>query len=84
MAKLALTFACDSYAHTRALRDETVRPQGWLFGADPWPYGLEPNRKTPAAFLRYHHEPGLSRRLFAPEELFAPETLSEYSPTPPH
>ena len=53
-----------------------------LFGDDPWPYGLEPNRKTLAAFLRYHHEQGLSRRLFAPEDLFASETLTEYFPYP--
>jgi 4,5-dihydroxyphthalate decarboxylase len=53
-----------------------------LFGDDPWPYGIEPNRKTLAAFLRYHHEQGLSRRLFAPEALFAPETLTEYFPYP--
>ena len=46
-------------------------------GDDPWPYGLEPNRKTLAAFLRYHHEQGLSRRLFTPEELFASETLGD-------
>jgi 4,5-dihydroxyphthalate decarboxylase len=53
-----------------------------LFGDDPWPYGLEPNRKTLAAFLRYHHEQGLSKKLFTPEELFAPETLTEYFPYP--
>jgi 4,5-dihydroxyphthalate decarboxylase len=53
-----------------------------LMGDDPWPYGLEPNRKTLAAFLRYHHEQGLSRRLFRPEDLFAPETLTEYFPYP--
>ena len=41
-------------------------------GDDPWPYGVEPNRKTLEAFLRYHHEQGFSRRRFAPEEIFAP------------
>ena len=29
-------------------------------------------------FLRYHHEQGLSKRLLAPEELFARETLQSY------
>ncbi|HXQ50763.1 MAG TPA: hypothetical protein VN802_06695 [Stellaceae bacterium] len=53
-----------------------------LFGDDAWPYGLEPNRAALAAFLRYHHEQGLSRRLHTPEELFAPETLTEYFPYP--
>jgi 4,5-dihydroxyphthalate decarboxylase len=53
-----------------------------LFGDDFWPYGLEANRKTLDAFLRYHHEQGLSQRLHKPEELFAPETLTEYFPYP--
>ena len=47
-------------------------------GDDLWPYGIEPNRKAIDAFLRYHHEQGLSRLLKA-EDLFAPETLIEYS-----
>ena len=47
-------------------------------GEDYWPYGLEANRKTLATFLRYHHEQGLSKRLLAPEELFAPESLESF------
>jgi len=47
-------------------------------GADWWPYGLEPNRKVLETFLRYHHEQGLSKRRFAPEELFARETLETF------
>jgi 4,5-dihydroxyphthalate decarboxylase len=50
-----------------------------LMGDDPWPYGLEPNRKAIEAFLRYHHEQGLSTRLLRAEELFAPETLVDYA-----
>jgi len=49
-----------------------------LFGPDPWPYGLEPNRPTLAAFLRYAHEQGLCPRELTPEELFPPEVLSAY------
>ncbi len=49
-----------------------------LMGEDFWPYGFAPNRATLATFLRYHHEQGLSRRLLAPEELFAPETLESF------
>jgi ABC-type nitrate/sulfonate/bicarbonate transport system substrate-binding protein len=45
-----------------------------LMGADYWSYGLEENRTVLETFLRYHHEQGLSRRLWAPEELFAPES----------
>jgi 4,5-dihydroxyphthalate decarboxylase len=46
-----------------------------LLGPDYWSYGIEGNRKTLETFLRYHHEQGLSERQFAPEELFAPESL---------
>ena len=47
-------------------------------GEDWWPYGLEPNRKALETFLRYHHEQGLSKRVFKPEELFARETLASF------
>jgi 4,5-dihydroxyphthalate decarboxylase len=47
-------------------------------GEDWWPYGLAPNRHVLDTFLRYHHEQGLSKRRFAPEELFAKETLEGY------
>jgi 4,5-dihydroxyphthalate decarboxylase len=47
-------------------------------GEDWWAYGLEPNRHVLETFLRYHHEQGLSKRRFAPEELFAPETLEAF------
>jgi len=49
-----------------------------LMGPDYWAYGLEPNRTTLSTFLRYHHQQGLSRRLLAPEELFAPEALESF------
>ena len=47
-------------------------------GDDWWPYGLAPNRHVLDTFLRYHHEQGLSKRRFAPEELFAGETLEAF------
>ncbi|MBM9503344.1 ABC transporter substrate-binding protein [Actinacidiphila acididurans] len=48
-----------------------------LLGRDYWSYGLADhrNREALAAFLRYHHEQGLSRRRWEPEELFAAESL---------
>jgi 4,5-dihydroxyphthalate decarboxylase len=58
-------------AHQKQVRD--------VMGDDWWPYGLEPNRKTLQTFLRYHHEQGFSSRRIEPEELFARETLVEYS-----
>ncbi|HCA86739.1 MAG TPA: 4,5-dihydroxyphthalate decarboxylase [Streptomyces sp.] len=45
-----------------------------LLGDDYWSYGLDANAETLATFLRYHHEQGLSRRMWSPEELFAPES----------
>ncbi len=47
-------------------------------GDDWWPYGVDPNRHVLDAFLRYHHEQGLSKRKLRVEELFAPETLDTF------
>ena len=49
-----------------------------LLGEDYWSYGLQANEKVLSTFLRYHHEQGLSKRLFKPEELFARETLTSF------
>jgi 4,5-dihydroxyphthalate decarboxylase len=46
-----------------------------LFGGDGWPYGVDANRVTVDAFLRWHHEQGLSKRLWSCEEIFVPELL---------
>jgi 4,5-dihydroxyphthalate decarboxylase len=43
------------------------------FGRDFWTYGLEANRPTLAAIGRFVHEQGLSPRVVAPDELFAPD-----------
>lgn len=40
-----------------------------LMGADPWPYGLEPNRRTIETLIRYAREQGLTHRDVTPEEL---------------
>ena len=47
-----------------------------LMGDDFWSYGVEPNRRELAAVTRYAHEQGINEREVAPEELFAPSTLS--------
>ena len=49
-----------------------------LFGDDFWPYGIEPNRRTLAAFLALAHEQGVSSRPFEPDDLFAPEVASAF------
>jgi 4,5-dihydroxyphthalate decarboxylase len=48
-----------------------------LLGDDPYPYGVEANRKTLETFLRYHHEQGVTRRRFQVDEIFAPECLAD-------
>ncbi|MEE9290331.1 MAG: 4,5-dihydroxyphthalate decarboxylase, partial [Alphaproteobacteria bacterium] len=45
-----------------------------LLGADYFPYGIEPNRVTLEAFLRWSFEQGITQRHLAPEDLF-PESL---------
>ena len=47
-------------------------------GEDWWPYGVEPNRHVLETFLRHHHDQGLSKRRFKPEEIFARETLVSF------
>ncbi len=50
-----------------------------IFGKDYFPYGIEENRKTLAAFLRYACEQGVCKRLLDVEELFPPQ-LHSYVP----
>jgi len=49
-----------------------------LFGADPWPYGIEPNRTTLETFLRYAFEQGVCSRPLTLETLFPPEVQSTF------
>ncbi len=44
-------------------------------GADYWAYGVEPNRTTLEAFLRFAFEQGVAHAQLKPEELFASTTL---------
>ena len=46
-----------------------------VFGPDPWPYGIEPNRKTLSALIRYLVEQRLAPRPVSLEEAFAPLTI---------
>jgi 4,5-dihydroxyphthalate decarboxylase len=45
-----------------------------LLGADYFPYGIEPNRVTLEAFLKWTFDQGITQRHLAPEDLF-PESL---------
>ena len=49
-----------------------------LFGDDPWPYGIEPNRGTLDLFLRYAFEQGVCSRPLTLETLFPPEMHSTF------
>ncbi|HEV2282496.1 MAG TPA: 4,5-dihydroxyphthalate decarboxylase [bacterium] len=49
-----------------------------LFGADYFPYGLEPNRVTLTAFCDYAYEQGVCHRRVTPEELFVSEVLHSF------
>lgn len=47
-------------------------------GRDFWSYGVQPNKPALEAFLRYHHQQGLSPRLMQAGELFAPTTHEQF------
>jgi 4,5-dihydroxyphthalate decarboxylase len=59
-----------AFEHVRRVKAE--------FGDDFWPYGLEPNRTTLAAFLGFAFEQGVTKRLVSPGELFPPEVQSRF------
>jgi 4,5-dihydroxyphthalate decarboxylase len=46
--------------------------------ADAWPYGVEPNRTTLSAFLRYAYEQGVCARPLEPEDLFAESVRASF------
>jgi len=49
-----------------------------LFAGDPMPYGIEANRTTLAAFLRFGHEQGTCHTLLKPEDLFPAEVQTTF------
>jgi 4,5-dihydroxyphthalate decarboxylase len=55
-----------------------MEEQREIFGADPWPYGLEPNRHVLETLVQYTHEQGLIRKKPEVDSLFAPNTLEEF------
>jgi 4,5-dihydroxyphthalate decarboxylase len=68
-------------AHTRELVDSYFR-LGLLpaearaaFAQDPYPYGVQANRHVLETITRYSHEQGLTPRVVALDEVFAPSTL---------
>ena len=49
-----------------------------VFGCDPWPYGLEPNRKTLQTLVDYLVDQRLLRQPVKLEEMFTPITEGSY------
>lgn len=49
-----------------------------IFGPENWPYGVEANRVTLEAFLRYSFEQGITSRHLAPEDLYPENLRSEF------
>ena len=49
-----------------------------LFAGDPMPYGIEGNRTTLAAFLRFGYEQGVCHKLLKPEDLFPAEVQTTF------
>jgi 4,5-dihydroxyphthalate decarboxylase len=41
-----------------------------LFGGDPFPYGVEPNRRTVDELLRYAHQQGIAHHLATSDDVF--------------
>jgi 4,5-dihydroxyphthalate decarboxylase len=57
---------------------DLLEEQQALLGRDPWPYGLEPNRKALEAMQRYGQLCGLVTRPLRDEsDWFVPSTLDE-------
>jgi 4,5-dihydroxyphthalate decarboxylase len=49
-----------------------------VFGEDPWPYGIDANRRTLDAFLQFAHEQGVTNRRLQVDDLF-PRELSAFA-----
>lgn len=47
-----------------------ARKMQGIFGKDPFPYGIEANRKTWEMMGLYTHQQGIAHRQFTPEEIF--------------
>jgi 4,5-dihydroxyphthalate decarboxylase len=60
------------------LPEYLVASRAAFAGQDPFPYGIEPNRTTLEAFLRWSYDQGVADRKLTPEELFAPEASSVF------
>ncbi len=53
-----------------------LRQTKQIFGDDPYPYGIEQNRKMLDTIIDFSFEQGLTKKKMTIEEMFAPSTLS--------
>ncbi len=63
----------DKYLRENGARDESLKSLKEVVGADPLPYGVEANRKTLEAFMRYNVEQKIIPASFELEEIFTPQ-----------
>lgn len=77
--------AVEAYEHSKIFNNmDTMFP--WfshlidqnksLLGSDWWPYGMGANRAAIDLILRYHHEQGITDRLYTIEDLFVADLLN--------
>jgi 4,5-dihydroxyphthalate decarboxylase len=66
-----------SHAPLAWLGDHVARMRE-LFGDDPFPYGVDANRRTLDAFLQYAFEQGVCHRLLDAEQLFPEQVRSRF------
>jgi 4,5-dihydroxyphthalate decarboxylase len=63
-----------AYIPSAWAQNEIRQEYDFLYGqGEPWPYGIEPNRKTLQAFVTFCHEQGITKRQLTVDELFAKE-----------
>ena len=55
--------------------EENLKEQRAVFGADPWPYNLEDNRRNLEVAIQYAHNEGMIKARPKIEELFFPASL---------
>ena len=61
-----------AWSHSAALEAQKV------FGNDPWPYGIDPNRRTLDAFLQFCYEQGVTNHKLQVDDLF-PKELTKFA-----
>ncbi|NIO06884.1 MAG: ABC transporter substrate-binding protein [Deltaproteobacteria bacterium] len=64
----------NAYKISLAWFRKPLREQQQILGDDPWPYGLEKNRRTVETLIQYQYEQGMLPEKMPVEKLFAANT----------